>query len=162
MIKLGYSYGVALFLNFLAGILFIICSVSGIREKIIKAIPQNLSVGIGVGIGIFIGFLGFKNSGLIIGSDSTLLQFLSFNSENFGTAQIAALLTVLGVIIIGVLRHFNVKGSVLISMIVISVLSAFTGVTQGITKDSFVSLGTMFKDFWDVSFFAIFEGASDT
>lgn len=162
MIKLGYSYPVALFLNFLAGILFIICSVSGIREKIIKAIPQNLSIGIGVGIGIFIGFLGFKNSGLIVASDSTLLQFISFNPENFGTAQIAAILTIIGVIIIGILRHFDIKGSVLISMVTISILSALTGVTSGITKDSFVSLGTMFKDFWDLSFLAVFQGGSET
>ncbi|MCQ2978913.1 MAG: NCS2 family permease [Clostridia bacterium] len=157
MLKLGYSYPVALFINFIASFLFIICSVSGVREKIIKAIPDTLKTSLSVGIGIFIAFIGLKNGGIIVSNESTMVGLVSFSAKTFGPAQIAALLTLFGVILIGILKHFNVKASVIITIITITILAIPLGVTT-VDVNNFTSLSTMFKDFYDIALFANIKG----
>ena len=158
LLKLGYSYPVALFLNFIAGILLIICSISGIREKIIKAIPENLKIGMSVGIGLFIAFIGLKNGGIIVPSESTYIGLIDFSLESFGTAQIAAILTLLGVLLIATLKYYKIKASVIITIFTISLLSIPFGITKNVSKDSFTPLSVMFKDFKNISLFANIEG----
>ena len=73
VLAMGYTWQEALAVVFLSGILFIIISITGIRKLIINAIPKNMKLAIGAGIGFFIAFIGFKNAGIVVGSDATFV-----------------------------------------------------------------------------------------
>lgn len=82
----GYSWQVALLAVFIEGLLFIVLSLTNVREAIFNAIPLTLKKGVSVGIGLFIAFIGLQNSGLCVDS-ATLVGIISF-PENFHTAGI--------------------------------------------------------------------------
>ena len=111
----GYSWQIALFAVFVEGIIFILLSLSNVREALFNAIPVSLKHGASVGIGLFIAFIGLQNAGIIIDNNSTLVSVVSFRS-NFSTAGICALLALLGTLLIGVLFIRNIRGYVLIGM----------------------------------------------
>ena len=111
----GYSWQVALLAVFVEGIVFILMSLSNIREAIFNAIPLNLKRGVSVGIGLFIAFIGLQNSGLCVDS-STLVTITSF-TDNFSTSGICALLALVGLFITAVLYIKNVKGAILLGII---------------------------------------------
>ena len=112
----GISWQIALFAVFIEGIIFIIMSLTNVREAIFNAIPLTLKKGVSVGIGLFIAFIGLQNSGLCVDS-ATLVTITNFRA-NFSTSGICALLTVVGLLITAVLHIKNVKGSILIGIIV--------------------------------------------
>ena len=116
----GYSWQIALLAVFVEGIIFIILSLTNVREAIFNAIPLTLKRGVSVGIGLFIAFIGLQNAGLAVDS-STLVTITSF-TENFSTHGICALLAVAGLLITGALYIKNVKGSILIGILVTWVL----------------------------------------
>lgn len=95
---------------FVEGIIFIILSIFKFREQIINSIPMNLKYGISAGIGLFIAFIGLQGSGAVVKDDSTLLTL-----GDFGSASVA--LCFIGLLIIVVLAHYNVRGAVLIGII---------------------------------------------
>ena len=111
----GISWQIALFAVFVEGIVFIIMSLTNVREAIFNAIPLTLKRGVSVGIGIFIAFIGLQNAGLCVDS-STLVTITSF-TENFNTHGICALLTVIGLLITAVLHIKKVSGSILIGIV---------------------------------------------
>ncbi len=111
----GYSWQVALLAVFAEGILFIILSLTNVREAIFNAIPLNLKRGVSVGIGLFIAFIGLQNAGLAVDS-STLVTITSF-TENFTTSGICAVLTLVGLFITAVLYIKNVSGAILLGII---------------------------------------------
>jgi len=111
----GYSWQIALLAVFCEGILFIIMSLTNIREAIFNAIPLNLKRGVSVGIGLFIAFIGLQNAGLAVDS-STLVTITSF-TENFSTSGICALLALVGFGIMAVLYIKNVNGAILIGIV---------------------------------------------
>ena len=111
----GYSWRIALFAVFVEGLIFILLSVSNVREALFNAIPLSLKHGASVGIGLFIAFIGLQNAGIIIDNDSTLVGIVSFRST-FHTAGICALLALIGTVFIGTLFIRGVKGYVLIGM----------------------------------------------
>jgi len=111
----GYSWQVALLAVFFEGILFIILSLTNVREAIFNAIPLNLKRGVSVGIGLFIAFIGLQNAGLAVDA-STLVTITSF-TDNFHTSGICALLALVGLFIMAVLYIKNVKGAILIGII---------------------------------------------
>lgn len=111
----GYSWQIALFAVFVEGIIFILLSVSNVREALFNAIPLSLKHGASVGIGFFIAFIGLQNAGIIINNDSTLVGIVSFRSA-FHTEGICALLALLGTALIGILYIRQIKGYVLIGM----------------------------------------------
>lgn len=88
------------------GIIFIILSFFKLRESIVNAIPANLKYGITAGIGLFIAFIGLQGAGVVVADDSTLLAL-----GNFASPEVA--LCLVGVVVIAVMNHFNVKGSIL-------------------------------------------------
>ena len=92
--EMGYSWQIALFAVFVEGIIFIILSLTNVREAIFDAIPLNLKKAVSVGIGLFIAFIGLQNAGLVNDSESTLVTITDFTS-NFHTAGICALLAIL-------------------------------------------------------------------
>ena len=111
----GYSWQVALLAVFFEGIVFIVLSLTNVREAIFNAIPLNLKRGVSVGIGLFIAFIGLQNAGLCVDS-STLVTITSF-TENFSTSGICALLALVGLFITAVLYIKNVNGAILLGII---------------------------------------------
>lgn len=112
----GYPWQVALLAVFIEGIIFIILSVTKVREAIFDAIPLSLKKAVSVGIGLYIAFIGLQNAGLAVANSSTLVSIVSF-TDNFSTSGICALLTVIGVILTAILYIKKVKGSILIGIL---------------------------------------------
>ena len=112
----GVSWQVALFAVFIEGLIFIVLSLTNVREAIFNAIPLTLKKGVSVGIGLFIAFIGLQNAGLAVDS-STLVTITSF-TDNFSTHGICALLAVIGLLITAVLYIKNVRGAILIGIVV--------------------------------------------
>ena len=112
---MGYSWQIALLAVFVEGLIFIVLSVSNVREAIFNAIPLQLKRGVSVGIGLFIAFIGFQNAGVVVNSDSTLVTVIDFTVD-FHTAGISALLAIIGTFIIAILYIKEVKGSILIGI----------------------------------------------
>ena len=79
VIEMGYSWEVALGAVFLAGILFVIMSVTPLRRWMLDSIPMNLRVAMGSGVGLFVGFIGLKSGGLIVANDSNFLSLGDFS-----------------------------------------------------------------------------------
>lgn len=92
------------------GIIFILMSFFKVREALVNGIPKNLKLGITGGIGLFIAFIGMQGAGMIVHSDATLVDLGSFRSPQM-------VLCLIGLIIIVVLSHYQVKGSVLIGIL---------------------------------------------
>ena len=111
----GVSWQIALFAVFIEGLIFIVLSLTNVREAIFNAIPLTLKKGVSVGIGLFIAFIGLQNAGLAVDS-STLVTITSF-TDNFSTHGICALLAVIGLLITAVLYIKNVRGAILIGIV---------------------------------------------
>jgi len=109
-LTLGFTWHQALSCVFMSGVLFIIITVTSIREKIVDAIPQNLKYAISGGIGLYIALIGLKSGGVIVANQATLVGFGNF--ANPGT-----LLTIIGIIITAILMARGIKGSILIGII---------------------------------------------
>ena len=92
---MGYDWKIALMAVFAEGIIFIVLSLTNVREAIFNAIPMQLKKGVSVGIGLFVAFIGLQNGHIVVNSDSTLVTVVNF-TENFHTVGIAALLCVIG------------------------------------------------------------------
>ncbi len=111
----GYSWQVALLAVFVEGIIFIVLSLTNVREAIFNAIPLPLKRGVSVGIGLFIAFIGLQNAGLCVGG-ATLVELVDF-TQNFNSKGISALLCLIGLFITAALYIKNVKGSILIGIL---------------------------------------------
>ena len=115
--NMGIPWQVALFAVFIEGILFIILSLTNVREAIFNAIPLPLKHAVSVGIGCYIAFIGLQSAGLSINSDRTLVTVVDF-TKNFNTAGISALLAVLGTLLIAVMYIKKVPGSILFGILI--------------------------------------------
>lgn len=104
------------------GIIFIILSFFKLRETIVNAIPENLKYGITSGIGLFIAFVGLKGAGVVVSDDSTLVAL-----GNFGRPEVA--LCLIGILVIAVMNHYNVKGSILWGILITWVLGIIAQLT---------------------------------
>ena len=138
---MGYTWQFALTAIFLEGIIFILLTVTKVREMIVNAIPVTMKNAIGVGIGLYIAFIGLKNAGVIVSSEST--------SVTLGTlSQPSVVLALIGLLLTAVLVIRNVRGGMLISILAITVLGIPFGVTQysGIVS-SVPSLKPIFMQF---------------
>ena len=123
----GYSWQVALLAVFIEGLLFIVLSLTNVREAIFNAIPLTLKKGVSVGIGLFIAFIGLQNSGLCVDS-ATLVGIISF-PENFHTAGICALLTLIGLFFTAVFYTRKMKGAILYGILLTWILGMLCQVT---------------------------------
>ena len=127
--SMGYSWQIALLAVFAEGLIFIILSVTNVREAIFNAIPLQLKRGVSVGIGLFIAFIGFQNAGIVVNSDATLVTVVDFTAD-FRTAGISALLAIIGTFIIAILYINHVKGSILIGILatwILGIICQLTG-----------------------------------
>ena len=140
--EMKYSWQIALFAVFVEGIIFIILSLTNVREAIFDAIPFNLKKAVSVGIGLFIAFIGLQNAGLVQNSDSTLVTITDF-TQNFHTAGITALLAVIGVFITAILYIKRVKGSILIGIVstwILGIISELVGLYVPNAKEGVYSV----------------------
>jgi AGZA family xanthine/uracil permease-like MFS transporter len=104
------SWQEALGVVFVSGVIFVILTFLGIREKIVKAIPPSIRIATSVGIGLFIAFIGMQGLGLIVNNDATLVSLGSLNRT--------VLLGLLGLLLIVILEIRKIKGSILIGILV--------------------------------------------
>ena len=114
--QMGYSWQFALLAVFVEGLIFIVLSLTNVREAIFNAIPLQLKKGVSVGIGLFVAFIGLQNGHIVVNSDSTLVTVVNFR-ENFATVGISAVLALIGTFIIAILYAKKVRGSILIGII---------------------------------------------
>ena len=114
--NMGYSWKVALLAVFVEGLIFIVLSLTNVREAIFNAIPSSLKKGVSAGIGLFIAFIGLQGAKIVVADDSTLLTYVRF-TKNFHTVGIGALLALVGLFITVILYAKNVKGSILIGIL---------------------------------------------
>ena len=137
----GYSWHGALLAVFAEGLIFIVLSLTNVREAIFNAIPLTLKRGVSVGIGLFIAFIGLQNAGLSVDS-STLVTIISF-PENFHTAGICALLALIGLFIMAVLYTYRVKGAILYGILgtwILGMLCQVTGIYTPDVENGFYTL----------------------
>ena len=123
VIEMGYSWEVALGAVFLAGILFVIMSVTPLRRWMLDSIPMNLRVAMGSGVGLFVGFIGLKSGGLIVANDSNFLSLGDFSKTE-------TVLAGLGFLLISVLAIKKVPGAIILGVMVITVSAMLFGLVQ--------------------------------
>lgn len=122
VLGMGYSWQLALFAVFVEGIIFIVLSLTSVREAIFNSIPATLKLAVSGGIGLFIAFIGLQNAKLIVNNDSTLVSYQTFKGENFHSIGIGAILALIGVLVTGILLIKKVKGSILLGILITWVL----------------------------------------
>ena len=121
--EMGYSWEVALGAVFLAGILFVIISVTPLRQWMLNSIPMNLRIAMGAGVGLFVGFIGLKTGGIIIQNEATFLSLGNFKN-------IETLLAALGFLLILVLAIRKVIGAIIIGVLAITISGLLLGLIQ--------------------------------
>lgn len=140
--SMGYSWQVALLAVFAEGIVFIVLSLTNVREAIFNAIPLTLKHGVSAGIGLFIAFVGLQGAHLVVNSDSTLTTTVDF-AGNFHTEGICAVLAIVGLFITIVLYIKGFKGAILIGIIatwILGMIMQAVGVYQVDVEGKFYSL----------------------
>ena len=150
----GYSWQTALTAVFVEGIIFIVLSLTNVREAIFNAIPQNLKSAVSVGIGLFIAFIGLQNAKIVIGG-STLLQIFSVDAYNevngvnasFQDVGITVLLAIIGIIVTGIMVIRNIKGNILWGILVTWVLGIICQCVGLYVPNPEIGFYSLFPDF---------------
>ena len=149
VLQMGYSWQFALFAVFLEGLVFIVLSLTNVREAIFNAIPFQLKKGISVGIGLFVAFIGLQNANLVVADGATKVTIINF-TENFNTVGIGALLAVIGTLLIVILSVKHVKGAILIGIVatwLLGIVCQLTGVYAVDPANGFYSLLPAWSEF---------------
>ena len=120
---LGYSWQFALTAVLIEGLIFIVLTLTNVREAIVNAIPLSLRNAIGAGIGLFIAFIGLSSAGVVVNNEATLVALGDITSGS-------ALLALIGLVITGFLYAKNVPGAILIGIIITMVIGIPMGVTE--------------------------------
>lgn len=120
---MGYSWQFALTAVFIEGLIFIVLTLTNVREAIVNAIPTNLKYAIGGGIGLFIAFIGLQSGGLIVDNGATLVALGDITSG-------PALLALIGIIITGVMYVMNIPAAILLGIIITMIIGIPFGVTE--------------------------------
>ena len=156
----GYQSGLVIIL--ISGLIFLLISVTGLRSKIARALPDCLKKAIPAGIGLFIAFIGFQNVGIIQTNQYTLVQFVdihgAINNGTFFETAMPALLALPGLLLIAVLEKFKVKGSVLITILAITVI--YYILPGSVFSFDMSQVGATFKDFASIGLAAAFKPQS--
>lgn len=146
VIGMGYTWQMALAAVFIEGLVFILLSLTNVREAIFNAIPMNLKHAVSVGIGLFIAFIGLQNAKIVVDS-ATLVGIFSFKGSlvqgTFNTEGITVLLAFIGILITAVLLVKKVKGNILWGILItwgLGILCQFTGLYKPAPEAGFYSL----------------------
>jgi AGZA family xanthine/uracil permease-like MFS transporter len=160
VLTMGYSWQVALAAVFVEGVIFVILSLTNVREAIFNSIPMTLKLAVGGGIGLFIAFIGLQNGKIVGNNDATLVQFHAFKGASLN-ANVTVILAILGVIITAILLIKKVKGGILLGILatwVIGIVCQLTGLYTVDPANGFFSLlpdfsrGLQFSALGDVAF----------
>lgn len=142
--SMGYPWQLALLAVFVEGIIFLLLSLTSVREAIFDAIPLQLKKGVSVGIGLYVAFIGFQNGFIVVNSDATLVTSVNFRND-FSNVGICALLALIGLLIISVLYVKNVKGFILIGIIATWILGIIAQLTDLYTGPSVLPVWSDFN-----------------
>lgn len=140
--SMGYPWQVALLAVLIEGVIFILLSLTNLREAIFNAIPLTLKKAVSAGIGLFIAFIALQNANIIVNDDATLVVMVRFVDE-FSTVGVTALLAIVGFFIIALLSHRQVKGAILIGIFatwILGILCQLIGVYVPTPDAGFYSL----------------------
>jgi AGZA family xanthine/uracil permease-like MFS transporter len=121
--EMGYSWQVALGAVFLAGVLFVIMSVTRLRAWILESIPRDLRIAMGCGVGLFIGFIGLKSGGIIVANQATILSMGDLT-------QPSTMLAALGFILIAALSVRQIPGAIMLGVLSLTVVGLIIGEVQ--------------------------------
>ena len=149
----GYKEGLAVIL--LSGLLFMVLSLTGARTYIAKSLPDCLKKSIPAGIGLFIAFIGLKGAGVITANPFTFVQLFDFHAANWASF-VPVLITIVGLCVMAVLTKFNVKGSVIIT--ILGSTGLYYLMTWTPPKFDIGDIGASFVAFGQEGFFSAFEG----
>lgn len=125
------TWQMALAAVFIEGAIFAVLTLTSIREAIMNSIPKSLKIGISAGIGLFIAFIGLQSAGIVVNNDATLLGLGQLRGNT------PMMLSMLGLFIMAVLTAWNVKGALLLGIIIVTGISAALGLVQ--VPEKFVS-----------------------
>lgn len=142
VLKMGYSWQMALAAVFVEGVIFILLSLTPVREAVFNAIPMSLKHAVSAGIGLFIAFIGLQNCGLVVDS-STLVAMYNFsaNAGEFSTVGITVALAMVGILLTAVLMVRKVKGHILWGMLAtwaLGILCQLAGLYDPAVKGSLI------------------------
>ena len=121
--EMGYSWEVALGAVFLAGILFVIMSVTPLRRWMLDSIPLNLRIAMGSGVGLFIGFIGLKSGGIIVANEATFVSLGNF-------LHIETFLSAFGFLLISVLATRKISGAIIIGVLIVTLLGLLLNIVE--------------------------------
>ena len=151
VLGMGYTWQKALAAVFAEGIIFILLSLTNVREAIFNSIPMNLKHAVSVGIGLFIAFIGLQNAKIVVGNDSTLVSIFSFKSSvaegTFSSQGITVLLALIGILVTAVLLAKDVKGSILWGILITWVLGIICQLTHLYVPNADIGYYSLLPDF---------------
>lgn len=148
---MGYSWQFALTAVFLEGIIFILLTITNLREAILNCIPLSLKKAISAGIGLFIAFIGLQGSGIVVDNPATLVAMGDITSPN-------AIVTMIGLFAVAVMLIFNVRGALLYGILIATAAGIFLGVTktENLSLASIFAVPSVAPTFWQFDFSQIF------
>lgn len=133
---MGVSWKVALAAVFVEGVIFILLTLTSIREMIVNTIPKSIKIGISAGIGLFIAFIGLKSAGVVVANNATFIELGKFvgdfNNSGAKVANVPMLLAVAGLFLMAVLTAYNVRGALLIGIIAVTAAAVLLGAPMDI------------------------------
>ena len=151
VLGMGYTWQQALAAVFAEGIIFILLSLTNVREAIFNSIPMNLKHAVSVGIGLFIAFIGLQNAKIVVGNDSTLVSIFSFKSSvaegTFSSQGITVLLPLIGVLVTAILLAKNVKGGILWGILITWILGILCQLTHLYVPNADLGYYSLLPDF---------------
>lgn len=164
----GVSWQLALLAVFVEGVIFIILSLTNVREAIFNAIPMTLKAAVSVGIGLFIAFIGLQDANLIVADGATLVKIIPFKAVDFSSVGIGAILALIGTLITAILLVKKVKGGILLGIFatwILGIIAELTGIyvpnieaemystiPSGIISFNLSPLGSTFGQVFNVDF----------
>ncbi len=151
VIGMGYTWQFALTAVFLEGLIFIFLTITNLREAILKCIPYSMKLAISAGIGFFIAFIGFKNAGIVVKNDATLISLGNMASSGVFVA-------VVGLLVAAILLCKQVRGALLISIVIATLVGIPLGVTNLANFDAagLFSIPSIAPTFWQFEWHNIF------
>ncbi len=151
VLGMGYSWQFALTAVFLEGLIFILLTIFNLREAIMRCVPYSMKLAISAGIGFFIAFIGFKNAGIIVKNDATLVSMGSL-------ASAGVLVTVIGLAVAGIFLIYKVRGALLYAILAATAVGIPLGVTNtaGFDSAQLFSIPSLAPTFWQFEWHNIF------
>ncbi|MCR5700706.1 MAG: NCS2 family permease [Lachnospiraceae bacterium] len=149
----GYHAGMVII--FVSGLVFLFLSVTGAREYIAKAMPECLKKAIPAGIGLFIAMIGMKNAGLIQANQYTFVQFVDIHGGKWADYA-PAIAAFIGLLLIAVFEKYKIKGSVIISILLTTVI--YYVFMNQVPSFDVSAIGQTFRDFGSVGVVGLLDG----